>query len=410
MNNCDTPGLMPLEQAVHQLLTNSECLKDKQLVDLMLACNRVLANDIMSPIDVPPADNSAMDGYAVIAADLSENDTLVQAGISMAGSAYGRKLATGQCVRIMTGALIPEGADAVVMQENTEAEGQKVRFLTKPNAGTSIRYAGEDIAKDSLVLSKGTRLNPAHLSLLASIGVSQVELIRKPKVALLATGDELTPPGQPLKEGAIYESNRYALKSMLSTLQCDVIDFGIVKDDIESLTSNMDQAAAKADLIVSSGGVSVGDADYVKDVLARKGQVEFWKVAIKPGKPFAFGHYAGALFCGLPGNPVSSFVTFQQLVKPLLDKLSGRPRIQPTMLTAQTLTDIKKRPGRADFQRGYFYADENGKLVVSANEKQGSGVMSSIAHSNCYIVLGQDQSGLKQGSNVNIQPFDFVGC
>jgi molybdopterin molybdotransferase len=410
MNNCDKPGLMPVEIAVERILAQSASITEYQTLELFEALGRVLVNDITSPINVPPANNSAMDGYALYSKDLLHTDTLLEVGTAMAGKPYMGHLASGQCIRIMTGAVIPAGADAVVMQEQTEKDGSKVRFLKTPSAGNSIRSAGEDIAIKRIVLSKGQTLKPADLALLASIGVSKVEVTRKIKVALIATGDELTIPGEPLVEGAIYESNRIALRAMLSTLQCEVIDFGIVEDKLEALSYVINAAASECDLVISCGGVSVGDADLVKDVLIQNGKVDFWKVAIKPGKPFAFGKIQQALFCGLPGNPVSSYVTFQQLVIPLINKLAGKPSAKQILLTATTSTDIRKRAGRADFQRAVFYTDEEGKLLVEPNKKQGSGVMSSIAFSNCYILLEKDQSDLKKGSSVRIQPFDFIQC
>lgn len=408
MNNCDKPVLMPLEVAIERILAQCSSVTEYHSLGLFEALGRVLAQDISSPINVPPADNSAMDGYALCSEYLQDTDTLEQVGTSMAGKPYEGHLNAGQCIRIMTGAIIPKGADAVVMQEQTEKHYAKVRFLKTPKPGNSIRLAGEDIAVDSCILKKGHTLKPADLALLASIGVSQVKVIRKIKVGLIATGDELTAPGEPLIEGAIYESNRIALQALLSTLQCEVIDFGIVEDKMNVLTSTFDDAATQCDLVISCGGVSVGDADLVKDVLALRGQVDFWKVAIKPGKPFAFGKIQQSLFCGLPGNPVSSYVTFQQLVLPLINKLSGKPQTAKIILTAQTVADIKKRAGRADFQRAVFYNDEQGKLVVEPNKKQGSGVMSSIAYSNCYILLEQEQSDIKKGESVRIQPFELI--
>lgn len=408
MNNCDKPGLMPLEIAVERILSQCISVPDCQNLDLLNAHGRVLASDIRSPINVPPADNSAMDGYAFNSKDLQITDRLEQVGTSMAGTPYIGNLTSGQCVRIMTGAIIPKGTDAVLMQEQTEKHHGKIRFLKKPESGNSIRRAGEDIAIGSCVLKQGQTLRAADLALLASIGVSRIDVTRKIKVALIATGDELTIPGKPLAEGAIYESNRIALQTMLSAMQCEVIDFGIVEDNLDTLTTVIKTASSQCDLVISCGGVSVGEADFVKDVLAQIGQVDFWKVAIKPGKPFAFGKIQQALFCGLPGNPVSSYVTFQQLVVPLINKLSGKLTSSQIILTAKTVADIRKRAGRADFQRAVFYNDEQGKLVVEPNKKQGSGVMSSIAYSNCYILLEKDQSDIKQGTNVRILPFDFI--
>jgi molybdopterin molybdotransferase len=254
------------------------------------------------------------------------------------------------------------------------------------------------------VVAKGTQIGPAHLALIASIGIAEVAVSRQLKIGLIATGDELTSPGQPLAAGAIYESNRYALKALLNDFPVEFFDFGIVKDNKADLTAIFEQAGAHCDLVMSCGGVSVGDADYVKEILDELGTVNFWKVAIKPGKPFAFGQLGNAWFCGLPGNPVSSYVTFVQLVAPVLHKLSGQTFSPVQHFVAKAACIIKKRPGRADYQRGIFYRDEQGELWVKPNGKQGSGVMSSIANANCFIVLEQQANDVAQGAYVNIQP------
>jgi molybdopterin molybdotransferase len=255
------------------------------------------------------------------------------------------------------------------------------------------------------VVTKGTKLTPAYLALIASVGIVEVSVIRHIKVGLIATGDELTPPGQPLSDGAIYESNRYAISALLKTFPVVLFDFGIVKDNKEDLKAVFEQAGNHCDLVLSCGGVSVGDADYVKEILDDLGSISFWKVAIKPGKPFAFGQLGNAWFCGLPGNPVSSYVTFEQLVTPVLQKLSGQTYLPTPYFVAKAACLIKKRPGRTDYQRGIFYRDEHGKLWVKPNGKQGSGIMSSIAHANCYMVLEQNADDVQQGEAVNIQPF-----
>lgn len=408
MNNCDSPGLMPIKQALEKILQQAHTITDIQTLNLLEAKERVLAHSITSLIDVPPHDNSAMDGYAIRVADVAINPQLELVGTSLAGEPFKGELKSGQCVRIMTGAVIPKGADAVVMQENTAVDGPNVRINQLCNVGNNIRKAGEDIQKSDVVVEKGTRLSPAHLSLIASVGIANVSVIRKPRIALIATGDELTRPGEPLKQGAIYESNRYALIGMLENAGAKVIDFGIVKDEINQLTDVFTQAQQEADLIISSGGVSVGDADFVKDIITEMGQVDFWKVAIKPGKPFAFGKLAKTLFCGLPGNPVSSYVTFQQLVLPLIKHLTGQPAFAVQTLTAMVAETLYKRPGRADYQRGHYYYQDNGQLMVRALGKQGSGIMSSICHANCYIMLDIESKNVDSGSLVSIQPFDFI--
>ena len=405
MNNCDAPGLLPIPQAINNMLSAISTINSFELINLIEANNRVLAEDILSTVAVPPANNSAMDGYAIATESLKHSDTLELLGTSLAGQPFSGRLTKGGCVRIMTGAIIPEGANAVVMQEQTEQHGNQIKFVHTPCSGENIRLAGEDIPRDSVVIKKGTLLTPAHLSLIASVGVAKCRVFSKPKVAVIATGDELTPPGQALQQGGIYESNRFALRGLLENFGADMVDLGIIEDNPEALEKAFEQADKNSDLIISSGGVSVGDADYVKDVLHNLGNIDFWKVAIKPGKPFAFGKLNHAWFCGLPGNPVSSFVTFEQLVSPLLAKLSGQGEYEKLELIATTEGKLRKRPGRADFQRGIYRIDENGNLLVKANGKQGSGIMSSVANANCYILLDKDSDDVAEGTPVVIQPF-----
>lgn len=416
--SCDTPGLLPISQALNAMRAAISAVQEQELCSLMQARGRILAEDVISQVNVPPSDNSAMDGYAMVAADLQDTDSLKLIGAAYAGIPFAGSVSKGQCVRIMTGAIIPAGADAVVMQENTselaspsktstadEHQHKIIQFTQRPKLGNSVRKAGEDITQGAVVLNKGTRILPSHLSLLASVGIANVSVVRKLNVGLIATGDELVSPGEALKAGQIYESNRYALHAMLQEFGANIIDFGIVEDKLDSLQRTFADADRQCDMVLSCGGVSVGDADYVKEVLQTLGSVNFWKVAIKPGKPFAFGKLSQAWFCGLPGNPVSSYVTFEQLVKPVLETLSGQTRRPALLLNATADCDIRKAPGRADYQRGIYRLDSNGELFVSPNGKQGSGVMSSIAHANCYIVLPQDTGSIEQGSTVQIQPF-----
>ncbi len=409
IETCDTPGLLPIQSAISNMLKYITSVLESEQIELDEALGRVLAENVVSHINVPPNDNSAMDGYAVRCEDLIDNNQLELVGTALAGLPFKNKVLAGQCIRIMTGAVIPQGTDSVVMQENTDAKSDSVIFRQIPEYGNSVRKAGEDIQQGTVVVTKGTKLTPAYLALIASVGIAEVSVIRHIKVGLIATGDELTPPGQPLSDGAIYESNRYALSALLKTFPVVLFDFGIVKDNKEDLKAVFEQAGNHCDLVLSCGGVSVGDADYVKEILDDLGSINFWKVAIKPGKPFAFGQLKGQLgnawFCGLPGNPVSSYVTFEQLVTPVLQKLSGQTFLPTPHFVAKAACLIKKRPGRADYQRGLFYRDEQGELWVKPNGKQGSGIMSSIANANCYMVLEQDAGDVQQGEAVNIQPF-----
>lgn len=405
MMTCDSPGLMPVQEAITRMLASFSAITEIENIELSQAHGRVLASDVYSSINVPPAANSAMDGYAVKSQDLQSTQSLTLIGTSLAGQPFTGQYQAGSCIRIMTGAILPAGYDAVEMQENTQVDSHTVRFPHALDSGKNVRQAGEDIAQGDLVFAKGTRLKGAELALLASIGIAELQVYQPLTVAVIATGDELTPPGQPLTPGAIYESNRYALISMLKDWHCNVLDLGIVADHKSSLQSAFEQAAANADLILSSGGVSVGEADYVKEILEQIGQINFWKVAIKPGKPFAFGKIGSAIFCGLPGNPVSSHVTCQQLVRPVLKKLAGEKDCPLPHFFATTECTFYKRPGRADYQRGIYYRDNHGKLWVKPNGKQGSGIMSSIAKANCYVLIEQDSGNIEAGEQVKIQPF-----
>ena len=316
MDFCDTQGLMAIDTAMEKLLGAVTPVSEQLNVGLADCLGRVLAEDVQSSLNVPPNDNSAMDGYAMRVQDLLQGDTLALIGESFAGHPFEGEVGIGQCVRIMTGAVIPDGADAVVMQERAHADGDTVRFEVKPPEGNSVRRMGEDIAVGDVVLQKGRQLTAADIGLLASLGIAQVPVRRKVKVAVFSTGDELKTPGQTLEHGDIYESNRFTVSAMVKRLGAEVVDLGVIPDDMDAIRKAFKTADEQADVVISSGGVSVGDADYTKDVLDELGQIGFWKLAIKPGKPFAFGQLPNSHFMGLPGNPVSSMVTCHQLVLP----------------------------------------------------------------------------------------------
>ncbi|HAI50361.1 MAG TPA: molybdopterin molybdotransferase, partial [Enterobacteriaceae bacterium] len=347
-----TAGLMALEDALGQMLARITPLTDTETLPLHQAFGRVLARDVTSPLDVPGFDNSAMDGYAVRLGDVKEGAVLPVAGKAFAGQPFHGEWPEGTCIRIMTGAPVPTGCDAVVMQEETDANDAGVRFLKPIRPGQNIRLRGEDIQRDAVVLTAGTRLNVGELPMLASLGIPQVEVVRKIQVAIFSTGDELQLPGKPLGDGQIYDTNRLAVHVMLEQLGCEVINLGIIPDDPDALRAAFIDANRQADLVLSSGGVSVGEADYTKTLLEELGEITFWKLAIKPGKPFAFGRLPDSWFCGLPGNPVSAALTFYQLVIPLLAKLSGQhtPAL-PQTLRVRAASRFKKSPGRLDFQR-----------------------------------------------------------
>ncbi len=407
MGCCDAPGLMPLEEAMENMLSRIKPIQTTLQLPLAEAIGYVLAEDILSPIFVPPFDNSAMDGYAIRIADLNSNATMPVAGKSFAGQPFEGEWPQGSCVRIMTGAKIPDGCDAVIMQENTVVGEDGVTFTqTEVKPQNNIRPTGDDIRKGDIVLPKGSRLTSRDIPMIATLGISHVTVVRKPRVAFFSTGDELKPLGQPLAEGQIYDSNRYGIKPLIENFGCEPIDLGIIPDCPETLKATVEQAQSLADVVVTSGGVSVGEADYTKDILEELGEIGFWKLAIKPGKPFAFGKLSTAWFCGLPGNPVSAVLTMYVLVQPMLAKLSGHTEWKaPESIPATTKTAFKKVPGRTDYQRG-IYTIEDGKFVVETTGNQSSGAFRSMSLANCFVVLERERGRVEVGETVNIQLFN----
>lgn len=400
----DTSGLLPLSDALQGMLEQLACCCDSEQQPLPEALGRVLASDIASPLAVPPFDNSAMDGYAVRLTDLTAGTPLIMAGKAFAGQPYQGEWPAGHCVRIMTGAPVPAGTDAVVMQEETQADGDRITFLAQPEPGQNIRRAGSDIGKGACVLPAGTRLTPREMPLLASLGVATVTVRRPLKVAIFSTGDELKPVGTPLAHGDIYDSNRYGVRAMLARMGCDCLDLGIIPDDPAQLRAAFIRADEEADVLITTGGVSVGEADFTKQLLDELGEIGFWKLAIKPGKPFAFGRLPRAWFFGLPGNPVSAMVTFDQLVQPALAKLAGQHFERPLQLQAIAAEPLKKSPGRLDFQRGIMSQGQNG-LEVRSTGSQDSAVFSSLSRANCYIVLERERGRVAVGETVTVEPF-----
>ena len=407
MGCCDAPGLMPIEEAMDKMLSPIKPIQTTLQLPLAEAIGFVLAEDILSPIFVPPFDNSAMDGYAIRTSELSTVQTLPVSGQSFAGVPFNGTLSEKSCIRIMTGAEIPFDYDAVIMQEDVEVSDKGITFdIERVSKYQNIRFKGNDIQKNDVALESGTRLTARDIALLATLGIDEVKVVRKPRVAFFSTGDELRPVGEKLNSGQIYDSNRYAVRAMLEKLGCEAIDLGIVPDSPERLTETFKHAQSISDLIISTGGVSVGEADYTKDVLAALGEINFWKLAIKPGKPFAFGKIENTLFCGLPGNPVSAMVTMYVLVQPLIAKLAAHSKWQkPTTLLATTRSDFKKSPGRTDYQRG-IYTVEDGKIFVETTGNQSSGAFRSMSLANCFIVLERERSSVEKGETVTIELFN----
>jgi len=401
------PGSLSADVALKKILDEISPIQGMEKISLRAALDRVLAADVHSDVDVPSRINSAMDGYALHGSDLPGKGRreLPIVGTVFAGKPLKQPVVPGTCVRIMTGGVLPDGTDTVVIQERTERHGDIIRIGTETRPGDNVRQAGEDIAKGDKILNRGTRLTPADLGLIASLGIGEVMVARKPRVAFFSTGDELQSIGETLQEGNVYDSNRYTLHGMLTRLGAEIIDMGVIRDVKADLEKAFSEAATYADVVITSGGVSVGEADYVKEILAKLGEVNFWKVAIKPGRPLAFGKLKNAWFFGLPGNPVSVMVTFYQFVQPAIHKLMTRQYIEPMTARATCQSRLKKRPGRVEYQRGILEQDGSGRLVVHKTGAQGSGILSSMSQANCFIILPMDCDGVQPGTEVEVQPF-----
>jgi molybdopterin molybdotransferase len=401
-------GLLTVAEAQVRIQEGVTAVRDTETVPLRDALGRVLATAIVSPIDVPSHTNSAMDGYAVRAVDLPAEGVreFPVPGTSWAGRPWLTAIEPGQAVQIMTGGMMPEDADTVVMQEHVERDGDTVRIGSGHRSGQNVRAAGEDVATGQPVFTSGKRLTSADIGVLASLGLGEVSIFRRPRVAFFSTGDELISVGQPLGPGEIHDSNRYTLYGMLKKLDVEIIDMGVVRDRRELIEQAFNDAAATADAIITSGGVSVGEADFVKETLEKLGSMSFWKIAMKPGRPVTFGHINKAVFFGLPGNPVSVMVTFFQFVRPALVKMSGEAG-SPAVMTvrARTTSALRKRPGRYEFQRGVLEQSAPGEYTVRSAGAQGSGILRSMSEANCFIMLDPDCNSVAAGEQVVVQPF-----
>ncbi len=412
-NSCAAPRedhALSVTEAQQRILDIITPVSERETVTLHDSLGRISAHAIRAPLKVPPYDNSAMDGYALRGGDLPAEDQreLRVTGTAMAGAPFTGRVKSGECVRIMTGGLIPEGCDTVVMQEKVVRRDDSIVIGPGHTPGEHVRHAGEDIAQHDSVIAAGKRLGPADLGVLASLGFVQCEVLRRPRVAFFSTGDELRPVGEPLASGCHYDSNRYTLYGLLQQLGVSVIDLGIVPDQRDALRETLLRAAAQADIVITSGGVSVGEADFVRDSLGAVGEIHFWRVGMKPGRPFAFGRINQAWFFGLPGNPVSAMVAFLQFVQPALRRLMGEHRTQAYHLNVPCATALKKSPGRTEFQRGILQTDASGRSVVRSTGAQGSAILSSMSKANCFIVLPADCGDLPAGSLVDVQLFTLL--
>ncbi|MBC7787351.1 MAG: molybdopterin molybdotransferase MoeA [Methylophilaceae bacterium] len=415
------PNSMPVDKArafIRQFLSPVSEVENLSLRDTL---GRVLACDILSPCNVPNHNNSAMDGYAynIESLQIEGKTSLKIIGTAFAGKVFNENVKAGECLRIMTGAVIPTGANTVIMQERVIVEDNFITLNEIQKSGANVRYAGEDLALNQVVLVAGHLMRPADLGLIASLGIGELNVFRKLKVAFFSTGDELTQIGQPLASGQIYDSNRYTIYGMLSRLSVEIIDMGVVRDDPALLENALLAAANQADVILTTGGVSVGEADYMKDLLAKHGQVLFWKIAMKPGRPLAFGKVNNsaltstnnntAHYFGLPGNPVSTMVTFYQFVRSAMLILMGQANPKPLpMLNAVCTGNIKKMTGRTEFQRGLLYLAEDGLWKVKPTDNQSSGVLRSMSEANCFIVLDDTVGNVAAGTTVQVQILEGI--
>ena len=401
------PNALRVDKAIEAIRACLPPIAATETIGIRQALGRVLAEDIVPSINVPAHDNSAMDGFALRFSDLKPGDTaLTEVGAAFAGRVFEGKVAAGECVRIMTGAVMPPGTDTVVIQEVTRKDGNRIVIPPGQKQAQNVRYAGEDLKAGTAVLHGGKAIAPADLGLIASLGIAEVAVKRRLKVAFFATGDELASIGAPLKEGEVYDSNRYTLYGMLARLGIELNDLGVVRDDPALLEHAFRKAAASSDAVITTGGVSVGEADFTRELMAKLGEVLFWKIAMRPGRPMAFGRIGDAFLFGLPGNPVAVMVTFYQFVRDALLHLSGRTDDYAIpLLKAKAAAPLRKVPGRTEYQRGILFR-EDGEWRVRTTGQQGSGVLRSMSEANCFIVLEHERASVKAGEPVSVQLFE----
>jgi len=414
MDDYDSNSL-DAKQALQQILTQLQPISETEVLPIRDALGRTIAEEIRSKIDVPGHTNSAMDGYAINGAELPSQDQQAFAvvGTAWAGQPYLGNVNSSECIRIMTGATMPENTDTVIMQEHVQKDGDNILVDNTNELGQNVRQAGEDITTGEITLSRGDFISPAKLGLLASVGICEVRVFKKIRIAFFSTGDELQPVGNVLEKGQIYDSNRYTLYGMLARLDVEIIDMGVIKDKKDAVKQAFNKAALCADVVITTGGVSVGDADFVKETLESIGKINFWKVAMKPGRPLAFGKIKDAWFFGLPGNPVSVMVTFYMFVQPALKKMMGSDYHEPLIINVTSNSKLRKRLGRIEYQRGILTRIEHSDPTVYNYEviktgAQGSGVLRSMSDANCFIILPTDSSGVEIGDSVQVLPFEAI--
>ncbi|EGQ9212437.1 bifunctional molybdopterin-guanine dinucleotide biosynthesis adaptor protein MobB/molybdopterin molybdotransferase MoeA [Vibrio sp. Vb2354] len=403
---CDTlsPAFLSVVQGQEKILSLVNAVSEIEACRIENAYGRVLAEHIVSPVNVPQYTNSAMDGYAIRSDDVDRDSYQVVAEV-MAGHAYDQPLEVGQAVKIMTGAPTPRNGDTVVMREQAIQKGDRVTFNgANIKAGQNVRQAGEDLAIGSDVFTAGTRLASPEMGMIASLGFGEANVFRKLKVAVFSTGDEVQAPGTEQKANSIYDSNRFTIMGMLEKLGCEILDFGILEDNEQLMIEALENASAQADVVMTSGGVSVGDADYIKLALDKLGQIDFWRINMRPGRPLAFGQINNKPFFGLPGNPVAVMVSFINFVEPALRKMQGEQGWKPLKVNAIATENLRSRQGRTEFSRGIYELDNTGRLTVRTTGKQGSGILRSMSEANCLIEISPAIDTVKAGESVTIIP------
>jgi molybdopterin molybdotransferase len=401
------PSALDEITAIKQILKSIKTIKRIETINIMDALGRIASKNIKSSINIPSFRNSAMDGYALNIKNLKKNKYILkEQGISLAGQSYNKELRDREVIRVMTGAVIPNNADAVIMKEMVDIKDNIISFPSFIQKNQNIRNIGEDIKKGDVVIKKGRQINYVDLGILSSLGIEKIDVIKKPVISFFSTGDELISINKKLKKGLIYDSNRYLLFGLLSELPVHIKDMGVVKDNEKILVRKLKECAKVSDIVITTGGVSVGDADYIKSALKKVGKVNFWKIAIKPGRPLAYGKINNASFFGLPGNPVSAAVTFQIFIIPAIKKMFQMIASSKLTIKARVKSSLSKKKGRVEYKRGLL-EQKDGMNIVNTTGLQGSNILSSLSKANCYIRLSSETEKIKKGDTVEVIPFNI---